>query len=54
MLLGRGRDAVRPGSSRAADGDVVMLTATGVVDNVMADYLEDGVRQRGRARARRR
>ena len=33
------------GLVRAADGDVVMLTATGVVDNVMANYLDEGVRQ---------
>ena len=32
------------GVVRAADGDVIVLTATGVVDNVMAGYLEDGVR----------
>ena len=33
------------GVVRAADGDVVLLTATGVVDNVMANYLDDGIRQ---------
>ncbi len=32
------------GVVRAADGDVIVLTATGVVDNVMAGYLEEGVR----------
>jgi membrane-bound serine protease (ClpP class) len=31
------------GLARAASGDVVVLTATGVVDNVMAGYLEDGI-----------
>lgn len=29
--------------ARAASGDVVVLTATGVVDNVMAGYLRDGI-----------
>jgi membrane-bound serine protease (ClpP class) len=33
------------GIVRAADGDVVVLTATGVVDNVMANYLGDGILQ---------
>jgi membrane-bound serine protease (ClpP class) len=31
------------GLARAAGSDVVVLTATGVVDNVMAGYLEDGI-----------
>ncbi len=33
------------GVARAADGDVVVLTATGVVDNVMAGYLTEGIAQ---------
>jgi membrane-bound serine protease (ClpP class) len=33
------------GLVRAADGDVVVLTATGTVDNVMANYLREGVAQ---------
>ena len=32
------------GVVRAADGEVIVLPATGVVDNVMAGYLEEGVR----------
>ena len=32
------------GFVRAASNDVVVLTATGVVDNVMAGYLEDGIK----------
>ena len=36
---------VAAGIVRAADGDVVVLTATGMVDNVMADYLEEGIAQ---------
>ncbi len=31
------------GLARAADGDVVVLTATGVVDNVMAGYISEGI-----------
>ena len=31
------------GMARAAGNDVVVLTATGVVDGVMAGYLEDGI-----------
>ncbi len=31
------------GMTRAAGNDIVVLTATGVVDNVMAGYLEDGI-----------
>ncbi len=31
------------GLARAAGSDVVVLTATGVVDNVMAGYLDDGI-----------
>jgi membrane-bound serine protease (ClpP class) len=31
------------GLARAASGDVAVLTATGVVDNVMAGYLDDGI-----------
>jgi membrane-bound serine protease (ClpP class) len=33
------------GLARGADGDVVVLTATGVVDNVMAGYLDEGIAQ---------
>ena len=36
---------VAAGIVRAADGDVVVLTATGTVDNVMANYLADGIAQ---------
>ena len=36
---------VAAGIVRAADGDVVVLTATGTVDNVMASYLEEGIAQ---------
>jgi membrane-bound serine protease (ClpP class) len=32
------------GLVRGATGDVVVLTATGVVDNVMAGYIEEGIR----------
>ena len=33
------------GVARAADGDVVVLTATGTVDNVLANYLQEGIAQ---------
>ena len=33
------------GLARGADGDVIVLTATGTVDNVMAGYLDEGIRQ---------
>ena len=36
---------VAAGIVRAADGDVVVLTATGTVDNVMANYLAEGIAQ---------
>ncbi len=39
------------GLVRAVTGDVVVLTATGVVDNVMAGYLDEGVRQAAAAGA---
>ena len=39
------------GLARGASGDVVVLTATGVVDNVMAGYLEDGIAQAAEAGA---
>jgi len=32
------------GSAQAASGSVVVLTATGTVDNVMASYLQDGIK----------
>ena len=31
------------GPVRAASGDVAVLPATGVVDNVLAGYLEEGI-----------
>jgi membrane-bound serine protease (ClpP class) len=31
------------GTARAADGDVVVLPATGIVDNVLAGYLDEGI-----------
>ena len=34
---------VAAGIARAADGDVVVLPTTGIVDNVMASYLADGI-----------